>query len=72
MKQGVNTNTKEVMIRLAKLQAEMNCIREYLEDIELTEEDIKALEDAEKEYKEGKTISFENLKKELCGQDAFS
>lgn len=36
-----------------------------IEDITLTKEDINCLEVAEEEFKCGKTISLEDLKKEL-------
>ena len=49
----VNVNTlHEDMLQLRK---EFLRLREYLEDSVLTAEDISALEDAEKDYKEGKT-----------------
>ena len=58
-------NPQEIMSKLAKLQADMNFVKEYIEDVILTKDDLEALELAEKEYKEGKTISHEKLKKEL-------
>ena len=58
-------DAKEIVIRLARLQKEMDYVREHIEDITLTEDDLEALEEAEKEHKEGKTISPEDLKKEL-------
>ena len=53
------------MIKLSRLQSDMNYVREHIEDITLTEDDLRSLEEAEKEYKEGKTTSLEDLKKEL-------
>ena len=61
----IKVDAKEIMAKLAKLQSDMNYVREHIEDINLTEDDIKSLEEAEKEHREGKTISLENLKKEL-------
>lgn len=65
MEQEVKVNAKEIITSLAKIQADVEYIKEYIEDITLTKDDIEALEEAEKEYKEGKTISLESLKKEL-------
>ena len=65
MAQEVKVNTKDIITRLARLQADMNYIREHIDDITLTEDDIKSIEEAEKEHKEGKTTSLEKLKKEL-------
>ena len=48
-------NPKEIIARLAKLQIDMNYIREHIEDVTLTEDDLESLEEAEEEYKEGKT-----------------
>jgi len=58
-------NSQEIMEKLAKLQSDMNFVKEYIEDFTLTAEDLEALELADKEFKEGKTISHEELKKEL-------
>ena len=65
MAQEVKVNTKDIITRLARLQAYMNYIREHIDDKTLTEDDIKSIEEAEKEHKEGKTTSLEKLKKEL-------
>lgn len=53
------------MLRLAKLQADMSFIREHIEDITLTEDDAESLKQAEREFKERKTIPHTKLKKEL-------
>ena len=58
-------NAKEIITKLARIQADMNYVKEHIEDITLTEDDLEAIREAENEYKEGKTISLENLKKEL-------
>lgn len=65
MDQEIKVNAREIMAKLAKLQADMSYVKEHIEDITLTEDDIKSLQEAEAEYKEGKTISLEDLKKEL-------
>lgn len=61
----VKYNVNEVIVRLAKLQTDMDYVREHIQDITLTEEDIESLEVAEEEYEEGRTISLQKLKKEL-------
>ncbi len=58
-------NSKEIMVRLSRLQSDMNFVREYIEDIALTEDDLGSIEEAEKEFKERKTTSHAALKKEL-------
>ncbi len=63
--QEVRIDAKEMLTRLTRLQADLDFIKEHIEDITLTEDDLKSLEEAEKEYKEGKTTSLEDLKKEL-------
>ena len=65
MQEEIKVNANEIMIKLARLQSDMNYVREHIEDITLTEDDLRSLEEAEKEYKEGKTTSLEDLKKEL-------
>ncbi|MFH1290419.1 MAG: hypothetical protein ABIH92_03355 [Nanoarchaeota archaeon] len=52
-------------MRLSKLQSDMEYVKEHIDDMILTEEDIEDTKQAETELKEGKTISLENLKKEL-------
>ena len=61
----IKVNAKEIITKLSRIQADMNYVKEHIEDITLTEDDLEAIEDAEKEYKNGKTTSLENLKKEL-------
>ena len=51
-------DAKEIMNKLAKIQSNMDYVREHIEDITLTEDDIKSLEEAEEEHKEGKTTSL--------------
>jgi prefoldin subunit 5 len=62
----VKVNVEEIMTKLARLQTDMDYVREHIEDITLTEDDLSSLEEAEKELKEGKTTSLEDLKKELA------
>ena len=65
MEQEKKTNIQEIIIILAKLQEDINFLREHIDDITLTEEDIIALKEAEKDYREGRTISLEDLRNEL-------
>ena len=62
-------NPQEIMAKLAQLQSDMNFVKEYIEDITLTNDDIEALENAEQEFKEGKTVSLEELEKELKNEN---
>ena len=55
METEVKINGKEIMQRLAKLQTDMNYVREYIEDITLTEDDLNSIKEAKKDLKEGKT-----------------
>ena len=65
MEQEIKINAREVMIKLAKLQSDVLYIKEHIEDINLSENDLKTIEEYEKEKKEGKLISHKELKKEL-------
>lgn len=65
MQEEIKVNAKEIMTKLARLQSDMDYIREHIEDITLAEDDLRSLEEAEKEHKEGKTTPLEDLKKEL-------
>ena len=55
MKQ-IKVDGKEIMEKLARLQSDMNFIREYIEDITLTKDDLEAIEEARKDLKEVKTM----------------
>lgn len=57
--------TRKILDELKTIRIDIEFIKEHIEDITLTEDDIKSLEEAEREFKEGKTISHERLKKEL-------
>jgi len=63
--QEVKVNAREMMTRLARLQADLDFIRGYVEDITLTEDDIQSIKQARRNLKEGKTISHDKLKKQL-------
>lgn len=61
-------NPQEIMAKLAKLQLEMNFIREQMEDLEdvtLTEEEKQLLDESLIHEKEGTLISADELKREL-------
>ena len=65
METEVKVNSRDIMEKLSKLQTGINYIKEHVEDITLTKDDIKSLEIAEKEFENGETTSLESLKKEL-------
>jgi|TARA_Y100000310_G_C20465064_1_gene707210 riboflavin synthase alpha subunit len=52
-------NETLILNKLDMLKAEVNLIREHIEDITLTQEDLDSLVDAEKDLKEGKTKRLE-------------
>ena len=56
-----------ILEKLEKIEKQVEDIREHMVDIDtiLDQEDFQAIEEAEKEFREGKTISLEQLKKEL-------
>jgi hypothetical protein len=56
---------KEMLSMIVKLQEQVNKLQEDFEDTQLSEDDIEALKKAEEEYKNGETISLEELEKEL-------
>ena len=56
-------NNNEIMENLIKLQAQINKLQEDFEDSILTQEDIEAIKLADKEYKEGKLVSLEDIEK---------
>ncbi len=51
----IKIDAKEIITKLARLQADMDYVREHIEDITLTEDDIEAIEEARKDMKEGRT-----------------
>ncbi len=65
METEIKVNSRDVMEKLANLQASINYVKEHVEDITLTEDDIKSLEIAEKEFENDETTSLKDLKKEL-------
>lgn len=55
MEQKVKINAKEIMAHLARIQKDMDYIKEHIEDIALTEDDLSSIEEAEKDLREGRT-----------------
>lgn len=65
MENVAKTDMREVLTKLASIQRDVNNLKEHLEDMTFSPDDLSAIEEAEKDFKEGKTISLENLKKEI-------
>ena len=55
MQEEIKINEKEIMIKLARLQSDMDFVREHIGDITLTDDDLEAIGEARKDMKEGKT-----------------
>ena len=55
METQVKVSGREILIKLSKLQSDVNYIREHIEDITLTEDDLEAIAEARKDLREGKT-----------------
>ena len=64
---GMETLTEiKILDKLTEIKIELDYIKGHIvDDIILTEDDKIALVEARKEYKEGKTIKLEDLKKEI-------
>jgi hypothetical protein len=64
---GMQINPQEIIEKLNKLQEDINFIKCNMIDPDciLDEEDIEALKNTREEYKNGETISHEELIKEL-------
>jgi len=60
-------NERVIMNKLDVIKAELDYIKKRIidEDTIMDEEDYRALEEARKEFKEGRTTSLEDLKKEM-------
>ncbi|PIO08637.1 hypothetical protein COU59_00830 [Candidatus Pacearchaeota archaeon CG10_big_fil_rev_8_21_14_0_10_34_12] len=48
-------DANEVISRLVKLQNDINYLKEHIEDVTLTEDDLKSIEEARKDLEERKT-----------------
>ena len=55
METKTNIDTKEIIMILAKIQQDMDFIKEHIKDITLTEDDLNSIEEARKDLKGGKT-----------------
>ena len=51
----IKVDKNELMAKLEKIQEDMNYVREHIEDITLTEDDLEAIKEARKDLREGKT-----------------
>ena len=51
----IKTNAKEIISKLARIQSDMDYVKEHIIDITLTEDDLEAVKEARKDLKEGKT-----------------
>ncbi len=67
MEQDVKTDLHKIIANLAKLQADVDYIKSQLtdEDLFLTEDEEKLLEESYKNEKKGKLKSSSQIKKEL-------
>lgn len=55
----------EVLNEIRAIRKDLNFIKEHIKDIFLSEDDEASLDEAELEYKAGKSISLDDLEKEL-------
>jgi len=58
-------NEELIMNSLDALKQDLSFVKEHIIDVTLTQDDINSLNEAEEEFKEGKTTSLKDLKKEL-------
>ena len=50
----MNIENKEVIERLARLQRDMDFLKEHIEDITLTQEDLESIAEAKEDLSKGK------------------
>jgi hypothetical protein len=48
-------NSNEIISRLARLQTDVNFVKEYIEDISLSKDDLIAIKEAKQDLHTGKT-----------------
>lgn len=65
MEQATKSDIKEIITKLVRLQRDMDSMKEYLEDVTLTEEEEKLLSESYENEKKDKLISQEELEKEI-------
>ncbi len=51
----IKVNAGEIITKLVRIQADMNYVKEHIEDITLTEDDLEAIREAKNDLIEGKT-----------------
>ncbi len=56
---------QEILMELKAMRKDLDFIKSHIEDIFLSPEDEAALEEAEVEYRAGKSISLDELEKEI-------
>ena len=61
MESNISIENKEVVKRLVRLQKDMDFLKEHIEDITLTDDDLESIEKARKDLKEGRTTSIKEL-----------
>jgi hypothetical protein len=59
------TESKEILSELKAMRKDLDFIKEHIEEVFLSPDDEAALAEAEKAHKEGKTITLDELDKEL-------
>jgi len=61
------SETKQILEELKEIKHELHYIKDHMIDVDtvLDEDDRQAIKNAEKEFKEGKAIPLEQLKKDL-------
>ena len=55
METKINISPEDIFNSLAKIQSNVSCIKEHIEDINLSEDDLNAINEARQDLKEGKT-----------------
>jgi len=63
----MTNENKQIINELKNIKIDINFIKQHMIDVDsiMTKEDYEALKEYEKEKREGKLISHEELKKEL-------
>ena len=51
----MKVDAREIITRLARLQKDMGYIKEHIDNITITEDDLESIREAKKDLKEGKT-----------------
>jgi hypothetical protein len=57
---------KQVMDKLENMEKTVNYIKEYIEDLKLTDEEKQLLQESYQHEKEGELVSSKDLKKKLA------